>query len=57
MWPFSGGFGAILRQDPDRFGMVEIRDFETADMAVQASLARHLDNLTSHTNSVVGAIM
>ena len=53
---FSTGLRAILRQDPDVVMVGEIRDVETADIAVQASLTGHLVLSTVHTNSAVGAI-
>lgn len=53
---FARGLRAILRQDPDVVMVGEIRDVETAQMAVQASLTGHLVLSTLHTNSAVGAI-
>jgi len=53
---FSRGLRAILRQDPDVVMVGEIRDRETADIAVQASLTGHLVLSTLHTNSALGAI-
>jgi general secretion pathway protein E len=53
---FSRGLRAILRQDPDVVMVGEIRDKETADMAVQASLTGHLVLSTLHTNTAIGAI-
>jgi general secretion pathway protein E len=53
---FARGLRAILRQDPDVVMVGEIRDRETAEMAVQASLTGHLVLSTLHTNSTVGAI-
>ncbi|WP_322629250.1 type II secretion system ATPase GspE [Halothiobacillus sp.] len=53
---FSRGLRAILRQDPDVVMVGEIRDVETAEIAVQASLTGHLVLSTLHTNSAVGAI-
>lgn len=53
---FAKGLRAILRQDPDIVMVGEIRDKETADMAIQASLTGHLVFSTLHTNSAVGAI-
>ncbi len=53
---FSRGLRAILRQDPDVVMIGEIRDLETAEIAVQASLTGHLVLSTLHTNSAVGAI-
>ncbi len=53
---FARGLRAILRQDPDIVMVGEIRDIETADIAVQASLTGHLVLSTLHTNTAVGAI-
>jgi len=53
---FAAGLRAILRQDPDVVMVGEIRDKETAEIAVQASLTGHLVLSTLHTNSAVGAI-
>jgi len=53
---FARGLRAILRQDPDVVMVGEIRDQETADIAVQASLTGHLVLSTLHTNSAVGAV-
>jgi type II secretion system protein E (GspE) len=53
---FARGLRAILRQDPDVVMVGEIRDQETADMAVQASLTGHLMLSTLHTNSAIGAV-
>lgn len=53
---FASGLRAILRQDPDVIMIGEIRDQETAGIAVQASLTGHLVLSTLHTNSAVGAI-
>jgi general secretion pathway protein E len=53
---FAKGLRAILRQDPDIVMVGEIRDKETAEIAVQASLTGHLVLSTLHTNSAVGAI-
>lgn len=53
---FATGLRAILRQDPDVVMIGEIRDRETAEIAVQASLTGHLVLSTLHTNSAVGAI-
>lgn len=47
---------AILRQDPDVVMVGEIRDVETAQIAIQASLTGHLVLSTLHTNSAIGAI-
>ena len=53
---FARGLRAILRQDPDVVMVGEIRDSETAQIAVQASLTGHLVMSTLHTNSATGAI-
>lgn len=53
---FARGLRAILRQDPDVVMVGEIRDLETAQIAVQASLTGHLVFSTLHTNTAVGAI-
>ncbi len=53
---FARGLRAILRQDPDIVMVGEIRDLETAEMAIQASLTGHLVLSTLHTNSAIGAI-
>lgn len=53
---FAKGLRAILRQDPDVVMVGEIRDAETAEIAVQASLTGHLVLSTLHTNSAVGAV-
>ena len=53
---FAKGLRAMLRQDPDVVMVGEIRDLETADIAVQASLTGHLVLSTLHTNTSVGAI-
>ncbi|MGV3771005.1 MAG: type II secretion system ATPase GspE [Sphingobium phenoxybenzoativorans] len=53
---FAAGLRAILRQDPDVVMVGEIRDRETSEIAVQASLTGHLVLSTVHTNDAVGAI-
>ncbi|WP_455217059.1 type II secretion system ATPase GspE [Kaarinaea lacus] len=53
---FARGLRAILRQDPDVVMVGEIRDLETAEIAVQSSLTGHLVLSTLHTNSAVGAV-
>ena len=53
---FARGLRAILRQDPDVVMVGEIRDRETADISVQASLTGHLVLSTLHTNTAVGAL-
>ncbi len=54
---FARGLRAILRQDPDVVMVGEIRDRETAEIAVQASLTGHLVLSTLHTNTAVGALV
>ena len=53
---FAAGLRAILRQDPDVVMVGEVRDPETAQIAVQASLTGHLVLSTVHTNDAAGAI-
>ncbi len=53
---FSQGLRALMRQDPDIIMVGEIRDLETADMAVQAALTGHLVFSTLHTNDAPAAI-
>ena len=53
---FAAGLRAILRQDPDIVMVGEIRDSETAQIAVQASLTGHLVLSTVHTNSAAAAV-
>lgn len=53
---FAKGLKAILRQDPDVVMIGEIRDLETAEIAVQASLTGHLVISTLHTNTAIGAV-
>ena len=53
---FAKGLKALLRQDPDIIMVGEIRDTETAQTTVQASLTGHLVISTLHTNTAVGAI-
>lgn len=53
---FARGLRAILRQDPDVVMVGEIRDAETAAIAVQASLTGHLVLSTLHTNTAIGAV-
>lgn len=53
---FARGLRAILRQDPDVVMVGEIRDVETAEIAVQASLTGHLVLSTLHTNTAIGAV-
>jgi type IV pilus assembly protein PilB len=53
---FANGLRSFLRQDPDIIMVGEIRDTETAELAVQASLTGHLVFSTLHTNSAAGAL-
>ncbi len=53
---FASGLRAILRQSPDVILVGEIRDFETADIAIKASLTGQMVLSTLHTNDAVGAI-
>jgi len=53
---FASGLRSILRQDPDVVMVGEIRDSETANLAVQASLTGHLVFSTLHTNSAAGIL-
>jgi general secretion pathway protein E len=53
---FARGLRAILRQDPDVVMVGEIRDLETAEIAVQASLTGHMVLSTLHTNTAIGAV-
>ncbi|HET7836824.1 MAG TPA: type II secretion system ATPase GspE, partial [Variovorax sp.] len=53
---FAKALRAILRQDPDVIMIGEIRDFETAQIAIQASLTGHLVLATLHTNDSVSAV-
>ena len=53
---FASGIRALLRQDPDIIMIGEIRDQETAEMAIQAALTGHLVLSTLHTNDAPGAI-
>lgn len=53
---FARGLRAILRQDPDIVMVGEIRDLETVEMTIQASLTGHLVLSTLHTNSAIGAV-
>lgn len=55
-YTFVKGLKSILRQDPDVVMVGEIRDIETADIAIQAALTGHLVISTIHTNSASGAI-
>jgi len=53
---FASGLRAILRQDPDVIMIGEIRDFETAEIAINASLTGHLVLSTLHTNDSAGVV-
>lgn len=53
---YATGLRAVLRQDPDIVMVGEIRDHETAEIAIQAALTGHLMLSTLHTNSAAGAI-
>lgn len=55
-YDFAKGLRSILRQDPDIVMVGEIRDSETAEIAIQAALTGHLVVSTIHTNSAAGAI-
>lgn len=55
-YTFDKGLRAILRQDPDIVMVGEIRDLETAEIAIQAALTGHLVVSTIHTNDASGAI-
>ena len=55
-YTFANGLRSILRQDPDIIMVGEIRDGETAKLAVQASLTGHLVFATLHTNNTAGVI-
>lgn len=53
---FANGLRALLRQDPNVIMVGEVRDKETLDLAIQASLTGHLVFSTIHTNSAAGAL-
>ena len=53
---FAEGLRALMRQDPDIIMVGEIRDLETAEMAIQAALTGHLVFSTLHTNDAPSAI-
>ena len=55
-YTFENGLRSIVRQDPDVILVGEIRDFETAEIAMHAALTGHLVFSTLHTNDAVGAI-
>ena len=54
---FASGLRSILRQDPDIVMIGEIRDLETAEIAIQASLTGHLVFATLHTNDALSAVV
>lgn len=53
---FAAGLRSIVRQDPDKIMVGEIRDFETADIAINAALTGHLVLSTIHANNVTDAV-
>jgi general secretion pathway protein E len=53
---FAEGIRALMRQDPDIIMVGEVRDYETADMAIQAALTGHLVLSTLHTNDAPSSI-
>lgn len=55
-YTFASGIRSILRQDPDIIMVGEIRDLETAKLAIQAALTGHLVLSTLHTNSAIGVV-
>ena len=55
-YTFASGLRSILRQDPDVILVGEIRDAETAGLAIQAALTGHLVFSTIHTNSAIGVV-
>lgn len=55
-YDFASGLRSILRQDPDIIMVGEIRDKETAQLAIQAALTGHLVLSTLHTNNAIGAV-
>ena len=55
-YTFAAGIRSVLRQDPDIIMVGEIRDKETAQLAVQAALTGHLVLSTLHTNNAIGAV-
>ncbi len=55
-YTYASGLRAVLRQDPDIVMVGEIRDHETAEIAIQAALTGHLMLSTLHTNSAAGAV-
>jgi len=55
-YTFAQGLRSIVRQDPDIIMVGEIRDLETAEMAIQAALTGHLVLSTTHTNDAAGTV-
>ncbi|MFA6077406.1 MAG: GspE/PulE family protein [Candidatus Paceibacterota bacterium] len=55
-YSFASGLRSILRQDPDVIMVGEIRDKETAELAIQASLTGHMVFATIHTNNAIGTV-
>ncbi len=55
-YTFANGLRSILRQDPDMIMVGEIRDKETAELAIQAALTGHLVFSTLHTNNAIGVV-
>ncbi len=55
-YTFANGLRSILRQDPDMIMVGEIRDKETAELAIQAALTGHLVLSTLHTNNAIGVV-
>lgn len=55
-YTFASGLRSVLRQDPDVIMVGEIRDKETAQLAIQAALTGHLVFSTLHTNDAIGAV-
>ncbi|MEK9181520.1 MAG: GspE/PulE family protein [Patescibacteria group bacterium] len=55
-YTFASGLRSVLRQDPDIIMVGEIRDKETAQLAIQAALTGHLVLSTLHTNNAIGAV-
>ena len=55
-YTFANGLRSILRQDPDIIMVGEIRDKETAQLAIQAALTGHLVLTTLHTNNAIGVV-
>jgi type IV pilus assembly protein PilB len=55
-YTFANGLRAVVRQDPDVVLVGEVRDLETADIALQAALTGHLVLSTLHTNDAIGAV-